>query len=135
MCLPAEIAEVPDRLSKIALDLRASINAIRSMQPSQAVLNETAILTLVVAAIGSESARLRGLCAASRATGSMERPATKVQTLDLHPRLLPAQVDEDKLLASLHRAGDHTLDRDPDMEPGDTDRAGAISTQKEATRG
>lgn len=111
MSLPAEIAEVPDRLSKIALDVRASINAIRAMHPSQEVLNETAILTLAVAAIGSESARLRGLCAAARATGQMERAVMAPEELELHPtRSLPPQVENEKLLASLHRAGDHTLD-------------------------
>jgi hypothetical protein len=112
MSLPAEIAEVPDRLSRIALDLRGSVRAIRGERPSEAVMNETAQLVLIIAAIGAESARLRALCAASKDTGAMERPVMPPKELELHPRNLPLQVDEARLLESLHRAGDHTLDPD-----------------------
>jgi hypothetical protein len=112
MSLPAEISDVPDRLSQIALDLRASVKAIREARPSEAVMNETAQLVLIIAALGSESARLRGLCGASRATGVMDFPVVKAEELELHPRRLPAKVEEEKLLASLHRAGDHTMDRE-----------------------
>jgi hypothetical protein len=112
MSLPAEISDVPDRLSQIALDLRKSVKAIREARPSEAVMNETSQLVLIIAALGSESARLRGLCGASRATGAMDFPVVKAEDLDLRSKRLPEQVSEELLLASLHRAGDHTLDRE-----------------------
>lgn len=99
MSLPAEIMEVPDRLSRIALDLRASVQAIRGERPAEAVMHETAQLVLIIGAIGAESARLRGLCGAARATGGMERTAGQ-----------PVPGADFRLLASLHRAGDHTMD-------------------------
>jgi hypothetical protein len=79
-------------------------------------MNETAQLVLIIAAIGAESARLRGLCAAAKDTGHMLRPVLPPKDLELHPRRLPEQVEEQKLLASLHRAGDHSLDPDEEEE-------------------
>lgn len=129
MTIPADMATCPDRMSELALQLRAHVQAIRAAHPSQAVLDETAGIVIVIAALGAESARMRALLAAARSTGQMEHQTVAVETLELHPvNVARRGVDElrsggdrehELMLESLHRAGDHTLDvEEPVNAPG-----------------
>lgn len=125
MTIPADMATCPDRMSELALQLRAHVQAIRAAHPSQAVLDETAGVVLVIAALGAESARMRALLAAARSTGQMEQQTVAVETLELHPvnietrRLGDGETrrEHELMIETLHRAGDHTLDEE---EPGST---------------
>lgn len=109
MSLAPAIQEACGAIIQQGRDMKAVLHALRQMPlPAAArmeVINGYGILCGMIAAAN----QLQSVVGAARMTGELPAAAVPVQALELHPRqraLSPAE------LASLHRAGDHTLDDD-----------------------
>ena len=114
-----------------ALDLSGYLNALEAILPKNEVTCQAFTnARQSVGFIHAQCTQIENNLKAARLAGQIESETT-ARDLELHPKQLPPQVPNEKLLASLHRAGDHTQDP-TDNEA--TDRAGAISG-KEAAHG
>lgn len=78
-----EIADVPGELREIASGLRAAVDAIRARRPDVAVMNETSMIVVRIAALGSVASKLQALIGAGRMTGIVKQ--TMAGDLELHP--------------------------------------------------
>lgn len=68
-----EIADVPGELREIASGLRAAVDAIRARRPDVAVMNETSMIVVRIAALGSVASKLQALIGAGRMTGIVKQ--------------------------------------------------------------
>ena len=126
------MVQASERLRGRAHELSGFLNELQKCLPNneetrRAFTNARRTLGFIHA----ECTAVETTLAAARMIGELKPTDTTAAELELHPKNLPPQVPDEKLLASLHRAGDHTQDP-TDNEA--TDRAGAISG-KEAAHG
>lgn len=71
--IKTEIADVPGELREIASGLRAAVDAIRARRPDVAVMNETSMIVVRIAALGSVASKLQALIGAGRMTGIVKQ--------------------------------------------------------------
>ena len=71
--IKTEIADVPGELREIASGLRAAVDAIRARRPDVAVMNETTMIVVRIAALGSVASKLQALIGAGRMTGVVKQ--------------------------------------------------------------
>lgn len=71
--IKTEIADVPGELREIASGLRAAVDAIRARRPDVAVMNETSLIVVRIAALGSVASKLQALIGAGRMTGVVKQ--------------------------------------------------------------
>lgn len=115
MSLDASISTSVDRIDEVLNLIVGHLNGARGPSVPEFALLEITSAKTRLAAIRAECNAIRACMAAGRATGQVEKPVS-VEELELHPKQLPAQVEHERLLASLHRAGDHTLDEDDNTD-------------------
>lgn len=115
MSLDASIQVSTARMSELLDMLKGYLNAAKGPGVPEFARREITNATVTIASIRSEINAINATMAAGRATGQVERPLV-VTDLELHPKQLPAQVEHEKLLASLHRVADHTLDPDENTD-------------------
>ncbi len=71
--IKTEIADVPGELREIASGLRAAVDAIRARRPDVAVMNETTMIVVRIAALRSVASKLQALIGAGRMTGVVKQ--------------------------------------------------------------
>lgn len=125
MSLDASIQVSTARMSELLDMLKGYLNAAKGAGVPEFARREITNATVTIASIRSEINAINATMAAGRATGQVEKPLAAVH-LELHPKRLPAQVDEARMLESLHRVADHTQDRD---EKDDHALASAATTE------
>ena len=111
MSLPTDLIQTSRRMRERAHELSGFLNALQKRLPSneetrQAFTNARR----TVGFIHSECTAVETTLAAARMVGELKPVGTTAIEMELHPKNLPPQVPNEKMLASLHRAGDHTLD-------------------------
>lgn len=122
MPLSSDLLQNSKQLRSRAHELSAFLNELETRLPKdedtrRAFTNARA----TVGFIHSQCTQIETTLGAARMVGEIEGD-TKAGDLELHPANqgrdsvrpypLPPQVEHDKLLESLHRAGDHSLDPD-----------------------
>lgn len=119
MSLDASIQGAVDRIDEVLNLVVGHLQGARGPGVPEFALRELTNAKTRIAAARAECNAIRASLAAGRATGQVEMPVT-AEKLELHPKQLPPQVSEEQLLASLHRAGDHTLDPDDERRRDDS---------------
>lgn len=99
------------RIDELLGRLRGHLNAARGPGVPESACREIASATVMIASVRAECNAIKSEIAAARMTGQTPK-AMKAEDMELHPAQLPRQVERERLLESLHRAGDHTLDPD-----------------------
>lgn len=116
MTLPAEIVQSVETLQASVLQLKGVLHALRQLAPTEEIRRECINGYSVLCGMTAEGNRLKTLMATGRMTGEIGTPAVEVTTLELHPAQYErtrSPADLQRMMESLHRAGDHTLDPDP----------------------
>lgn len=125
MALSNELLATHDRIKQDAAKALASLVAAKALAQKHRLPDELiAELTnakFYVALIATELQGGDATIAAARMTGQAPHPQTSAAELPLHP----ANQEHERMLETLHRAGDHTLD------PEDTDAAQRVPTKEE----
>lgn len=123
MTLPAEIVQSVESLQASVLQLKAVLHALRQLAPTEEIRRECIHGYSVLCGMTAEGNRLKTLMATGRMTGEIGPAAVEVTKLELHPvQYERTRTPEDlhRMMESLHRAGDHTLDPDPPEAPNAT---------------
>lgn len=116
MSLDASIPPAMKRMRQCAHELDGFLNELKKLLPANETTRQAYMnARRTIGFIHTEITGVETTCGAGVMTGELPRPTT-ARDLDMHPVNLPKQVERDKLLESLHRAGDHTQDPDTDTE-------------------
>lgn len=147
MSLEASLSLSVDRMRGLAHAFSGYLNELEMRLPGDEAARHAFInARTTMGCVHAEITQMKAVLAAARMTGQAVHVATvAVEELELHPRNLPGPVcspdvpqprtwrEREKLLQSLHRAGDHTLDP---TETAEVDRNVAIYEEgKEAGHG
>lgn len=117
------------RVRDLAHRLSGFLNELEKRMPGDEATRHAFInARQTVGFIHAECTEMETLAAAARMTGDLGQPVM-AEDLELHPKNLPVQVDREKLLESLHRAGDHSLDEE------ETERTGVSALPSNAGGG
>lgn len=111
MSLDASIQVSADRIGVLLDRLKGHLQGACGPGVPEFAQREIASAIVMIASVRAECNGIRASLAAARSTGQMAA-AVAAKDLELHPVNLPPQVPSEKLLESLHRSGDHTLDPD-----------------------
>lgn len=116
MSLPTSLIQTSKRMRERAHELSDFLNELQNRLPSNEETRRAFTnARTTVGFIHTECTAVETTLAAARMVGELKPVDTAAGDLDLHPKNLPPQVPNEKLLASLHRAGDHTLDEPTDQ--------------------
>lgn len=109
MSLATDLTQCQERLVESGRRASAEVRRLKGTAPAP-VYDE---LMLQLCNVTAEANRLKALLGTLRMLGELEQrpPVVKVEDLELFEH---RAVPMDALLASLHRAGDHTLDGEGD---------------------
>lgn len=106
--LPAQICACGARVIEIGGVLRGHLNALLNCPSAQEAEQIIGEMKAVICGLTAEGNMIKVLTGAGMMAGMIEPTALPVETLELHP--VNQDRTHDLFLASLHRAGDHTLD-------------------------
>lgn len=123
MSLPAALNLSVTRLRELASTQRGYLAELRQRQASRPIPpseHEKRALTGAITMLACLDAELNNMdvCLAAGVMTGQSAPPLRAEDLELRPvnQPRPPQVPTEALLASLHRAGDHTLDADEESE-------------------
>lgn len=119
MSLATDLTQCQETLAKAERAMSARMRELRPLMPPEIYSD----LQVQLCVIASEVTRLKINLGCLRMTGDLEQrpPAVTAETLELHPgadRRGGQECPRSLLLASLHRAGDHSLDDDESEQAG-----------------
>jgi hypothetical protein len=112
--LPASIDDSVNRIRDVVELLRGHLQGARHLRMPEECIRELTGASLRLGVISAECTRIQSDMAAARMTGQAEWKSVPAEDLELHPVNLRPEPQEELMLASLHRVGDHTLDREED---------------------
>ncbi len=112
--IPHEARSLAADIKQQATLISTQIRAIRAQVPEADVAGALVEMAGLHASIN----KLQSVLAAAEMVGVMQsRPVTQAQDLELHPAHVEHEAEErERMLRSLHRCGDHTLDPEPKEE-------------------
>ena len=94
--------------------LRGHLQGAREAGMSERCRQQLTSASVRLGCISAECTKIQATIAGSDGKAMQQLKAMPVETLELHPASLRPDPQEELLLASLHRVGDHTLDREED---------------------
>lgn len=110
--LPAQIGECGDDVLHTRQRLGALLDEIMNARTADEVLLAVGEMRAVLCGLSATGNRIKAYVAAARMVGMIEPADVSAEVLELHPVNRPDPRQRELMLASLHTAGDHTLDEE-----------------------
>jgi len=108
--LPAQIGECGDDVLHTRKRLGALLDKLVSCHSADEAQLAIGEMRAVLCGLSATANRIKAYVAAARMVGMVESLSVDAESLELHPVNRPDPRQRELMLATLHRAGDHTQD-------------------------